>query len=68
MARITVLGGTGGTGGTGCTGGNIAWEAAARGHDVTFFSQSEPGEPVPGVRYETGSMHDETHRERALTG
>lgn len=62
MARITVLGGTG------YTGGNIAREAAARGHEVTSFSRNEPGEPVPGVRYETGSMLDEAHRERAVAG
>jgi putative NADH-flavin reductase len=49
MATIVVVGGTG------YTGGNIAREAASRGHDVISVSRSEPTERVPGVRYELGA-------------
>ncbi|MHC5794882.1 NAD(P)-dependent oxidoreductase [Lacisediminihabitans sp. FW035] len=53
MSRITVLGGTG------YTGANIVREAVARGHDVTSFSRNAPAEPIAGVHYRTGSIHDE---------
>jgi uncharacterized protein len=52
MATIVVVGGTG------YTGGNIALEAAARGHRVVSISRSEPSERVPGVRYELGEAED----------
>src|SRR4051812_23512069 len=48
MATIVVFGGTG------YTGANVAREAVARGHRVIAVSRSEPTDPVPGVRYETG--------------
>ena len=49
MATIVVFGGTG------YTGGNIAREAASRGHRVIAVSRSEPAEPIEGVTYETGA-------------
>jgi putative NADH-flavin reductase len=52
MATIVVFGGTG------YTGGNVAREAASRGHRVISVSRSEPSEPVEGVRYEVGSVLD----------
>ena len=52
MATIVVFGGTG------YTGGNVVREAAARGHEVVAVSRSAPQEPVPGVRYETGSAEE----------
>lgn len=52
MATIVVVGGTG------YTGGNIAREAAARGHTVVSVSRSEPAEPVAGVRYELGRVDE----------
>ncbi|RSM48953.1 NAD-dependent epimerase [Actinoplanes sp. ATCC 53533] len=60
MARITVIGGTG------YAGASIVREAAARGHEVTAYSRSAPAEPVPGVRYEQGSMLDDEVRARAV--
>ena len=52
MATIVVFGGTG------YTGGNIAREAASRGHRVISVSRSEPPEPVEAVRYEVGTVLD----------
>lgn len=52
MTRIVVVGGTG------YTGGNIAREAAGRGHDVVSISRSAPREQVPGVRYELGDVRE----------
>lgn len=52
MAKIVVIGGTG------YTGGNIAAEAASRGHDVVSISRSTPKEAVPGVRYELGDVDE----------
>src|SRR4051812_29940544 len=52
MATIIVFGGTG------YTGQNIVREAASRGHDVISVSRSEPEEPIPGVRYETGTADE----------
>ena len=48
--RISVLGGTG------YAGSAIAEEAERRGHDVTSYSRNMPDDPVPGVRYRTGSV------------
>jgi len=48
MATVVVFGGTG------YTGANVVREAVARGHHVVAVSRSEPEDPVPGVRYETG--------------
>lgn len=46
-------------GGTGYAGGNIAREAAGRGHVVTSYSRGgAPDDPVAGVTYETGSLTD----------
>jgi putative NADH-flavin reductase len=50
MATIVVFGGTG------YTGGNVAREASARGHQVVSVSRSQPQDPIPGVRYETGDV------------
>jgi hypothetical protein len=52
MTKIVIVGGTG------YTGGNIAREAAARGHAVVSISRSQPSEPVPGVRYELGDVEE----------
>lgn len=52
MARITVLGGTG------YAGAAVAREAAARGHEVTTVSRTEPDAPVEGVDHVTGSALD----------
>ncbi len=52
MVTIVVVGGTG------YTGGNIAREAAGRGHTVVSVSRSEPAEPVAGVRYELGQVDE----------
>jgi putative NADH-flavin reductase len=62
MARITVLGGTG------YAGGHIVREAAARGHDVTSYSRSEPAEPVEGVTYVTASVLDDEVLAQAVEG
>jgi putative NADH-flavin reductase len=56
MATIIVFGGTG------YTGGSVVREAALRGHHVISVSRSEPSEPVVGVRYEVGSIHDIAQR------
>lgn len=50
MARIVIVGGTG------YTGGNIAREAASRGHDVVALGRSAPQDPIAGVRYEQGDV------------
>jgi putative NADH-flavin reductase len=50
MASVVVFGGTG------YTGSNVVREAAARGHQVTSVSRSQPSEPVEGVRYEVGDV------------
>ena len=60
MARIVVIGGTG------YTGGNIAREAASRGHEVVSVSRSAPPVAVPGVRYEHGDVAEVA--ERAVPG
>jgi len=60
MARITVIGGTG------YAGASIVREAVARGHEVTAYSRTAPAEPVPGVRYEQGTMLDDEVRARAV--
>jgi putative NADH-flavin reductase len=52
MATIVVFGGTG------YTGGNVVREAAARGHQVTAVSRSDPKKPVQSVRYEIGKVED----------
>jgi len=52
MSTIVVFGGTG------YTGGNVVREAASRGHHVIAVSRSQPGESVPGVRYEVGQAED----------
>lgn len=52
MARIVVIGGTG------YAGGNIAAEAAARGHDVISVARKAPESPVNGVTYVQGSALD----------
>lgn len=52
MTRISVLGGTG------YGGSAVVREAARRGHDVTAVSRTAPTEPVPGVRYVSGSVLD----------
>lgn len=56
MARIVVVGGTG------YTGGNIAREAAGRGHEVVSVSRSAPAGAVPGVRYELGDVREVASR------
>lgn len=56
MARIVVFGGTG------YTGSHIVRELAARGHDVTSVSRSQPTETVAGVRYETGRADEVASR------
>jgi uncharacterized protein len=52
MAKIVVVGGTG------YTGGNIAREAASRGHEVVSISRSAPKDAVEGVRYELGAVEE----------
>jgi putative NADH-flavin reductase len=52
MSTIVVFGGTG------YTGANVVREAASRGHQVIAVSRSQPTEPVPGVRYEVGTVED----------
>lgn len=52
MATIVIAGGTG------YTGGNIAREAASRGHSVVSVSRTEPADKVAGVRYELGSVEE----------
>lgn len=62
MARISVLGGTG------YAGSAIVREAAGRGHEVTAFSRRPANEPVPGVRYVTGSALDPDVLSQAVDG
>ena len=47
-------------GGTGYAGGNIAREAASRGHQVISYSRTAPAEQSEGVEYRTGSLTDDT--------
>jgi putative NADH-flavin reductase len=56
MATIVVFGGTG------YTGHHIVSEAASRGHAVISVSRSAPGEPVVGVRSETGAAEEVAKR------
>jgi putative NADH-flavin reductase len=53
MAKIAVFGGTG------YAGGNIAREAAARGHSVTSYTRNPPVDPNPAITFEVGSLHDQ---------
>ena len=46
-------------GGTGYAGGNIAREAASRGHQVISYSRTAPAEQAEGVEYRTGSLTDD---------
>jgi putative NADH-flavin reductase len=62
MAKITVLGGTG------YAGHHIVTEAAARGHEVTSYSRSEPTEKVDGVTYVAASVLDENVLAEAVAG
>ncbi len=62
MARISVLGGTG------YAGSAVVREAAGRGHEVTAFSRRPAEEPVPGVRYVTGSVLDPAVLAQAVDG
>ena len=62
MTRITVLGGTG------YAGHHIVTEAAARGHEVTSYSRSEPTEKVDGVTYVAASVLDENVLAEAVAG
>ena len=50
MARVVIFGGTG------YAGGNIAREAASRGHEVISYSRNAPEQPLEGVEYRTGSL------------
>ena len=52
MTNIVILGGTG------YSGGNIAAVAAARGHDVLAVSRHAPADPISGVTYRQGTIHD----------
>ncbi|MFW0795110.1 NAD(P)H-binding protein [Gordonia sp. CPCC 205515] len=55
-------------GGTGYAGGNIAREAAGRGHTVISYSRSgAPTEPIDGVTYRTGSLADTQDLKQAAT-
>jgi putative NADH-flavin reductase len=45
-------------GGTGYAGGNIAREAAGRGHHVTSYSRRAPQSPAGGITYQVGSLQD----------
>ncbi|ATE62466.1 NAD(P)-dependent oxidoreductase [Thauera sinica] len=62
MAKIIVIGGNG------YAGSHIVREAAARGHEVVSLGRSQPAEPVPGVRHETGSAADLETLERVIAG
>ena len=62
MARIVVIGGTG------YAGGNIAREAASRGHEVVAVSRTAPAEPVPGVEHVTADVLDAEAVDGVLTG
>lgn len=61
MARITVIGGTG------YTGHHLVREAASRGHEVTSYSRSERGAPVPRVNYKLASVTDAAVQDEALS-
>ncbi|SDR95705.1 NAD(P)-dependent oxidoreductase [Agrococcus carbonis] len=62
MAKITVLGATG------FAGGNIAQEAAARGHELTLVSRSTPGATPDGARVLQGSVLDGDVVAQAIDG
>ncbi|WP_306233195.1 NAD(P)-dependent oxidoreductase [Agrococcus beijingensis] len=62
MARITVLGATG------FAGGNIAKEAADRGHELTLVSRSVPQDAPAGARVIQGSVLDGDVLAQALDG
>jgi len=62
MSRITVIGGTG------YAGSNIVAEAAARGHEVTSVSRTEPAEALEGVTYRHGSVADAAVASEAIAG
>ncbi|SEP50775.1 NAD(P)-dependent oxidoreductase [Amycolatopsis saalfeldensis] len=62
MSRITVIGGTG------YAGSAIVAEAAARGHQVTALSRSQPAEPVGGVTYTRGDATDEATLSSVIEG
>lgn len=53
MATIVIIGGTG------YSGGNIAREAAKRGHHVVSYSRHEPADPIDAVTYRVGSLEDD---------
>lgn len=61
MTRISVLGGTG------YGGSAVVREAQRRGHHVTAISRTAPKEPVPGVRYVTGSVLDADVLDQAVS-
>jgi putative NADH-flavin reductase len=52
MATIAIFGGTG------YTGGNVAREAASRGHTVISYSRNLPADASGPVVFEQGSVHD----------
>lgn len=62
MAKITVLGATG------FAGGNIAKEAADRGHELTLVSRSAPQDAPAGARVVRGSVLDGDVVAQALDG
>ncbi|WP_413318113.1 NAD(P)H-binding protein [Agrococcus sp. 1P02AA] len=62
MAKITVLGATG------FAGSHIAAEAAARGHQVTLVSRSQPDDAPAGARVLQGSVLDGELLAQALDG
>jgi putative NADH-flavin reductase len=62
VSRITVIGGTG------YAGSALVAEAAARGHQVTALSRSQPAEPIPNVTYTAGDATDEATLSSAITG
>jgi uncharacterized protein len=62
MSRISVIGGTG------YAGSAIVAEAAARGHQVTALSRSQPAEPVEGVHYVQGDATDEATLASVISG
>ena len=62
MAKITVLGATG------FAGGNIAKEAAQRGHELTLVSRSTPQDAPAGARVIKGSVLDGDVLAQALDG
>ncbi len=54
-------------GGTGYAGGNIAREAASRGHQVISYSRTAPTDTTDGVEYRTGSLTDDAVLARAAS-